>query len=167
MNSQSFCNSPRFSLVSALRSKPNAAARIKGSAEYPNISGIVRFYQTGAGVIVYAMIKNLPDTGNSIFGFHIHEGEECTGNEKDAFANAGSHYNPQHTEHPFHAGDLPPLFSDDGMAVSAFLINRFRVKEVIGRTMIIHLHPDDLMTQPSGNSGTKIACGVIAKYAAC
>ena len=66
-------------------------------------------------------------------------------------------------EHPNHAGDLPPLFGNNGFALSLFLTNRFTVDEVIGRTIIIHDHPDDFTTQPSGNSGTKIACGVIRR----
>ena len=81
----------------------------------------------------------------------------------DPLANAMSHYNPDGCVHPYHAGDLPPLFGNDGLALSLFLTNRFSVDEVIGRTVIIHDHPDDFVTQPSGNSGAKIACGVIRR----
>lgn len=71
------------------------------------------------------------------------------------------HYNPDNCQHLYHAGDMPPLFGVDGSAVLLFLTNRFSVEEIIGRTVIIHARPDDFMTQPSGNSGEKIACGVI------
>ena len=96
-----------------------------------------------------------------VFGFHIHEGNACTGNENDPFANAGGHYNPTNCPHPYHAGDLPPLFSNNGYAFMSVLINKFTVNEIIGRTVIIHSQPDDFTTQPSGNSGKKIACGEI------
>lgn len=56
---------------------------------------------------------------------------------------------------------MPPLMGTDGKAFSMFMTDRFTVNEVIGRTVIIHLHPDDFAAQPSGNSGEIIACGVI------
>jgi len=58
---------------------------------------------------------------------------------------------------------LIPLFSNSGYAWSSFLTNRFTVDQIIGRTVIIHSDPDDFTTQPSGNSGKKIACGEIIK----
>ena len=88
---------------------------------------------------------------------------ECSGSQEDPFANAGMHYNPDNCQHPYHAGAMPPLFGVDGAALLLFLTNRFSVQEIIGRTVIIHARPDDFMTQPSGNSGEKIACGVIRK----
>lgn len=79
----------------------------------------------------------------------------------DPFADAMPHYDPNGCEHPHHAGDLPPLFENNGFALSLVLTDRFSVDEVIGRTVIVHADPDDFTTQPSGNSGEKIACGVI------
>lgn len=76
-------------------------------------------------------------------------------------ADAMAHYNPGGCKHPYHADDLPPLFGNNGFVLSLFLTNRFSGDEVIGRTVIIHDQPDDFTTQPSGNSGTKTACGVI------
>jgi len=154
-------------LLPALRGRPQAQAILTGSESFPGVSGIVRFYQTNEGAIVYAEIGGLPD-GNGpchgrVFGFHIHAGGDCSGNMDDLFADAMSHYDAKGCEHPYHAGDMPPLFGNDGLAVSAFLTNRFMVGEVIGKTVIIHDKPDDFTTQPSGNSGTKIACGVIQR----
>jgi Cu-Zn family superoxide dismutase len=94
---------------------------------------------------------------------HIHEGGKCSGNENDPFADAGTHFNPYNCAHPEHAGDLPPLFGNKGYAWSSVLTNRFTVSDVIGRTVIIHSRPDDFTTQPAGNSGEKIACGVIRR----
>ncbi len=156
-------------LLSLLRCRPQAAACIAGSENYPDLSGTVRFYQTRKGVIVLAEISGLPHSGlpchDRVFGFHIHEGTDCGGTMDDPFADAMSHYDPHNCEHPYHAGDLPPLFGNNGSALSLFLTHRFSVDEVIGRTVIIHDMPDDYTTQPSGKSGTKIACGVIRKTA--
>lgn len=149
-----------------LGTPPCASAEIKGSAEYPNISGTVKLYRTAAGVIVYAEVAGLPEDGG-IFAFHIHSGGECAGNAEDPFADAGAHYDTKGRPHPYHAGDLPPLFSNGGRALSVFLTDRFSADEAVGKTVIIHSRPDDLMTQPSGNSGEKIACGVIRKAGIC
>lgn len=151
--------------MSLLRQKPQAIAQIAGSRDYPNIRGSVRFFQTRTGVIVLADISGLP-TGSGeckkpIFAMHIHGGGSCSGNATDPFADALTHYNPNDCPHPSHAGDMPPLFGCSGAALSAFMTDRFTVREVIGRTVIIHANPDDFTSQPAGNSGTKIACGVI------
>ena len=98
---------------------------------------------------------------NSIFAFHIHEGGRCTGNGADPFADVGSHYNPEGCQHPYHAGDLPPLFGNNGYAFMSMLIDRFSVSEIIEKTVIIHDQPDDFRTQPAGAAGAKIACGEI------
>lgn len=102
-----------------------------------------------------------------IFAFHIHSGTQCSGEEGDPFARALSHYNPDDYAHPHHAGDLPPLFGNRGRAFQAFLTDRFSVREVIGRTVILHAGPDDFASQPSGNAGEKIACGLIEAVKGC
>lgn len=151
--------------VSLIQRQPKAAAVINGNNEYPNIYGVVRFYTTKNGTLVYADMSGLPYTGGrcsqEVFGFHIHEGESCTGNSDDPFADAGTHLNKDKCEHPFHEGDMPPLFGNNGKAVSVFLTNRFSVDDVIGKAIIIHGSPDDFITQPGGNAGMKIACGII------
>lgn len=145
----------------------NAKAIVQGSTDYPTLSGTVYFKQTAKGVIVTAKIHNLPTSNkpceSKIFGFHIHSGTSCTGNSEDEFKEALSHYNPDNCKHPHHAGDLPPLFENSGFAYLSFLTNRFKVNDVIGKAIIIHSNPDDFTTDSSGNSGTKIACGIIEK----
>lgn len=142
-----------------------AKAHINGSKKYPNLKGIVTFRETKNGVIVTAKINGLPQSKDNckgrFFGFHIHEGFSCSGNINDEFANAKSHLNPTNCPHPFHIGDLPPLIENNGYAYMSVLINKFKIKDIIGRVVIIHDMPDDFTTQPSGNSGTKIACGKI------
>ncbi len=154
-----------MNLTSVFRYRPQAIAVLRGSEQYLGIYGNVRFYRVGIGVMVAAQVSGLPSYNdrcqNPVFGFHIHEGESCTGNIDDPFADAGNHYNPYDCPHPYHAGDMPPLFAADGTAFSAFLTNRFSLREIIGKTVIIHSMPDDFTTQPGGNSGEKIACGKI------
>ena len=162
MNNSMYNN---MNLTSVLRYRPQAIAVLRGSEQYLGIYGNVRFYRVGIGVMVAAQVSGLPSYNdrcqNPVFGFHIHEGESCTGNIDDPFADAGTHYNPYDCPHPYHAGDMPPLFAADGTAFSAFLTNRFSLREIIGKTVIIHSMPDDFRTQPGGNSGEKIACGKI------
>lgn len=143
-----------------------ASARVSGSRQFPDIHGKVSFSQTEKGVFVTAEIYGLPEKneyGADIFAFHIHEGGSCTGKEGDPFSDVGSHYNPKGAPHPFHAGDLPPLFGNHGYAFMNVLTDRFKVSDIIGRSVIIHRQPDDFTTQPSGNAGEKIACGKIVR----
>ena len=140
------------------RKCPDAVAQIRGGVEAPQLTGCVQFYQENGCVLIEARISGLPKSDTGFFGFHIHQGESCSGAD---FSGTGSHYNPTGQTHPKHAGDLPPLLSNEGMAYLAFVTGRFIPKEVIGRTIIIHDMPDDFTSQPSGNAGRKIACGEI------
>lgn len=73
----------------------------------------------------------------------------------------GNHYNPPNSSHPNHAGDLPPILSGNGYGWIAFYDKRFNLSEIIGKSIIIHDMSDDFKSQPAGNSGMKIGCGVI------
>lgn len=147
---------------------PQAAAWVTGNAENPQLSGLVKFYQTPySGILVEAEVFGLPDkerlktehfTGN-FYAMHIHQFGDCS----SGFSKTGDHYNPENEPHPFHAGDLLPLLSNQGYAWSAFYDKRFTISEIIGRSVIIHSGPDDFTTQPSGNAGTKIGCGEIRR----
>jgi len=141
--------------------RPVAYARIRGGRAAPGLIGMVKFYQHSAGVIVEAQVTGLPENGTGIYGFHIHEGTACLG---DMFPTTGNHYNPLGTSHPNHAGDLPPLLSYGGRAWFSVMTERFSIPDILGRTVVIHDRPDDFHTQPSGNAGDKIGCGVIRKY---
>lgn len=143
----------------------SALARIKGGAGFPELHGTVLFRQTPLGVLVTARIFGLPAGGaygSGIFAFHVHEGDTCEEEGNTPFPKSGGHYNPRAVPHPYHAGDLPPLFGNNGYAYMSFLTDRFTVNEVIGRGVIIHSKADDFKSQPSGDSGDKIACGKIA-----
>lgn len=145
--------------------KPNAVAKLQGSSEHPKLQAVVEFFQMKDGVLVSVHASGLPTSDDvckkPIFAMHIHGGGSCSGNATDSFAGAMTHYNPDNCAHPYHAGDMPPIFGVNGDAFSMFFTDRFSVKEVIGKSVIIHSNPDDFTTQPSGNSGEKIACGII------
>lgn len=151
-----------------LQKTPAASATVLGSPAYPDLTGRISFYRTEFGVLVSAQVFGLPrrptNCRKQIFALHIHDGSACTGTSEDTFADAGTHYDPDGCRHPEHAGDLLPLWGNDGYAFSAFLTDRFSVEEVLGKTVIIHAGPDDFTTQPAGNAGEKIACGIIVRH---
>ncbi len=127
----------------------NAIACVRGE----NIRGTVKFFPQCPGVMVTAEIFGLPD---GFHGFHIHRGNSCGGKDfSDILGHLGA------GDHPNHAGDLPPLLSCGGRAYLAVRTERFRIPEILGRTVVIHQNRDDFTTQPAGDAGEKIACGVI------
>ena len=88
---------------------PDAVAIICGGVELPQLSGCVKFFQENGRVLIMARILGLPkESTTGFFGFHIHQGESCSGAD---FSETGSHYNPTGQAHPKHAGDLPPLLA--------------------------------------------------------
>lgn len=132
-------------------SVPSAVAQICGTEEFSSVCGTLMLYQSQAGVFSVVSVSGIPEKfgcGN-IFAMHIHDPK------------TGNHYNPDGREHPNHAGDMPPLFVDGTCAWSAFLSERFDVCEVIGKEIVIHRRRDDFTTQPSGDPGEMIACGII------
>jgi Cu-Zn family superoxide dismutase len=119
----------------------------------------VRFYQENGCVLIEAKISGLPRKSKTgFFGFHIHEGDTCTGTD---FSGTGSHYNLSDQAHPKHAGDLPPLLSNDGYVWTVVYDSFLTLPMILNRSLVMHQKPDDFTTQPSGNAGEKIACGVI------
>lgn len=147
----------------------DAIAYISGSANYPKVSGTVKFLKDNDGSWVEAEIFGLPDfkeaeapspqTGP--FAFHIHEYDTCGEIHSDTpFVAAGGHWNPDGEPHGNHAGDFPILFSNGGTAKMLFFTNRFYPQDVVGRSVVIHRSPDDYTTQPS-SGGERIACGSI------
>lgn len=154
-----------FNLI--MEQEPEAQARIKGSPQYASLQGTALFYPFWNGTLIFVSLTGLPDSdahcAEKMYAFHIHEGISCSGTPQEPFSNAGTHYNPLNCPHPAHAGDLPVLISNHGMVFQGFYTDRFIPQDVIGRTAIVHISPDDFRTQPSGNSGMMIACGEIHK----
>ncbi|MBS1479677.1 MAG: superoxide dismutase family protein [Christensenellaceae bacterium] len=151
-------------LFSGLGANPGAVARVSGDAAHPQLRGVVRFYPAGSGTLVLAEFHGLPydaaRCAENIFAMHIHTNGSCAG-DGGAFAGAGGHYNPAGCPHPAHAGDLPPLFSNRGYAFSAVYTERFTVREILQRTVILHSQRDDFTSQPAGDAGSRIGCGII------
>lgn len=149
---------------------PYAKAELSGAPVRPELNGSVSFYPAHRGTLVVAEVYGLPqeapgtETSAPInpFGFHIHQGGTC-GSGSDSFLQAGGHFDPEGKPHPMHAGDMPVLLSNNGYAFMAFYTHRFTPDEVVGRTVIIHENPDDYRSQPAGNSGKRIACGIVTK----
>ena len=154
-------NIPNLTFSELLGSgRPQAVAWFQGKEDQSQLGGFVKFYATSfGGTLVEIEVYGLPDKkgDSNFYGLHIHEYGNCS----NSFTNTGEHYNPKKVPHPFHAGDLPPLISNDGYAWGSFFDGRFSTAELIGRSIVIHKKADDFTTQPSGNSGEKIACGVI------
>ena len=145
---------------------PKAVAKIE-AAPGGSVWGSVSFVETGGGVLVRADVRGLRSGGE--FGFHVHEKGDCSSAD---FMSAGGHFNPAGKAHAHygkperHAGDLRSLNADgEGNATYSFETPLLTVKpgpnSVVGRAVVIHANADDYTSQPAGNSGPRIACGVI------
>lgn len=154
-----------LSALSALRGRSAARASIKGDAAHPKLHGTVSFFPYRNGTLVLAELWGLPydpaPCAPSIYAIHIHAGGDCSGDRNAPFSGAGGHYNPRNCPHPAHAGDMPPLFGNRGYAFLSFYTERFTPSEVVGKTVIVHSQRDDFTTQPAGDAGARIGCGVI------
>jgi Cu-Zn family superoxide dismutase len=147
---------------------PSASAQLMATRDNA-VTGQVQFTQRGDKVVVTGEIRGLkPDTEH---GFHVHEKGDCSSGDG---LSAGGHFNPDgkahgaHDQGEHHAGDLPSLKADANGTVrfsfesSAISVGSGRT-DVLGRGLIVHRDPDDYKTQPTGNSGPRLACGVITK----
>jgi Cu-Zn family superoxide dismutase len=135
-----------------------------------NVSGTVWFLQDGAMVDVRGRVSGLAP--NQEHGFHVHEKGDCS--SEDAMS-AGEHLNPTAKRHgppegEHHAGDLPALKADAKGEASiharvAGTVLGAGAGDLAGKALVVHARSDDYATQPSGNSGARIACGVISTTA--
>lgn len=129
-------------------------------------SGIMTFRQQGKEVLIQGTFSGLTPGAH---GLHIHEGADCGG----ALArNAGGHFNPSGARHgspggpASHLGDLPMLTAgQDGTARFQARMGGLTLDKgprgIAERTVVVSARPDDFTTQPDGNSGPAVACGVI------
>jgi Cu-Zn family superoxide dismutase len=149
-------------------SKKQSATAVLAPTKGNSVSGTVNFTQKGEVVLVEAKVNGLK--ANGTHGFHIHEKGNCSG---DA-SGAGGHFNPAAAQHggpsgvARHGGDMGNLKADaNGFAQASLEIHGITLgtdaNSVIGRAVIIHAGVDDLKSQPSGNSGARVACGLISK----
>ncbi len=144
-----------------------AQARMQPT-EGQDVRGTVTFTQQNELIKVVASFSGLTPGGH---GFHIHEKGDCSAPDGTS---AGGHFNPGDKKHghpgkgEHHVGDLPMLQADqNGKASLTTTLSGLSLGSgesgIIGRAVIVHAAPDDFKTQPTGNSGARLACGVIVK----
>ncbi|MFZ2388805.1 MAG: superoxide dismutase family protein [Polaromonas sp.] len=149
-------------------SGPRAVAQLQ-STSGNTATGTVNFVQTGDKVTVSGTVRGLK--ANAEHGFHLHEKGDCS--SADGMS-AGGHFNPgskphgSHADMNHHAGDLPSLKADaSGVANFSFSSQTITVgsgvSDIVGRAVIVHRDPDDYTTQPTGNSGPRLACAVVVR----
>jgi Cu-Zn family superoxide dismutase len=147
---------------------PGAASQLSAT-KGNTASGSVTFTQRGDKVVIAARLSGLKP--NAEHGFHVHEKGDCSSGDG---MSAGGHFNPRAKAHAHygsgerHAGDMPNIRTDAGGNASySFETDLFTVTDgpasVIGRAVVIHRDPDDYKSQPAGNSGPRIACGVVQR----
>jgi superoxide dismutase, Cu-Zn family len=133
-----------------------------------NVAGALEFVMGEGAVAMTGVVSGLKP--GSRHGFHIHEKGDCSSPD---FKSAGEHFNPTTQQHgdpgtpSHHLGDVPNLVADDmGKApvnarVEGVTLGDGGPIDLVGRAVVVHADEDDYKTQPSGNSGDRIACGVI------
>jgi superoxide dismutase, Cu-Zn family len=147
---------------------PSASA-VLDSTKGNTAGGKVEFVQKGDKVWVSANVSGLTPGPH---GFHIHEKGDCSSGDG---MSAGGHFNPTGKKHgaptmpDHHAGDMPALIAD-GTGNASFkaelegiTIGDGGANDIVGKSVIVHKDPDDFSTQPTGNSGARVACGAIRK----
>jgi superoxide dismutase, Cu-Zn family len=144
---------------------PKATAKLEPT-KGNTVAGSVTFVERGGKVVVTANVTGLKPGAEH--GFHVHEKGDCSSGDG---MSTGGHFNPDAKPHgpqdaAHHAGDLPALKADAaGAANATFTLDGVTVApgaaSIVGRGLIVHKDPDDYKTQPTGNSGARIACAVI------
>lgn len=129
------------------------------------VTGTVTFTQERRGIKIEARLRRLKPGKH---GFHIHEWGDCSA---DDGSSAGGHFNPENQNHGApddsvrHVGDLGNIIADDngvGFYERVDSVLSFTgLHSIIGRSVVIHEGPDDLQSQPTGNAGARLGCGVI------
>ena len=142
--------------------EPSKAIAVLSSASGSKVTGTVTFTKSGDGVKVVADIAGLTPGKH---GFHVHEFGDCSAADATS---AGSHFNPSgdthagHDADKRHMGDLGNLEADSsGKARLDLTDKQMKLSAVIGKAVIVHEKADDLKTQPTGDAGGRVACGVI------
>lgn len=141
--------------VSANNGAEHATAEIHNGAGL--LTGWAKFTEDATGVVhVNIHVKGLTP---GLHGTHVHAVGLCEG---PLFVSAGSHYNPSATLHGAHAGDLPNLaVNQAGVGHLNATTDYASLTALAGRSLIIHAGEDDLVTNPTGNSGGRVGCGII------
>ena len=164
-----FANSQTHTQTLASYSVPSeiTATCLLSPTEGNTAEGTVNFYKVKGGVRVVVEMKGLTPGKH---GIHIHEFGDCSAPDASS---AGGHFNPDKDPHagPMdkmrHEGDLGNIVADkNGVGHLDFVDSKLSFKgknSIIGKSIVVHKGEDDLKSQPSGNSGPRIACGVISE----
>lgn len=149
----------------SLSERPDATAALAPRSG-SNVTGEVRFAETPRGLKIWANVAGLTPGEH---GFHVHESGDCSA--PDAMSAKG-HFNPMNKAHghheamEHHAGDMPNLVANANGEASYSIelvgVSLSGPNGVLGRSIVVHADPDDYRSQPAGNSGKRLACGVIA-----
>ena len=148
---------------------PQATAELKNAKG--EAVGVARLWEDEGGVRFYADVRNIPAGKH---GLHLHAVGKC---DPPEFTTAGGHFNPEGKKHGLanpdgpHAGDLPNLdVAANGTGQLHYHVRRVTLGagpasllDADGTAVVIHANPDDNTTDPTGNSGGRIACGIIGK----
>lgn len=155
-----------FATSNIASTKMKAMKANLSSSTLRSLSGDVSFKKVKEGIQVSGHFSGL--NPNTTHGIHVHEKGECSGPD---YSSAGGHFNPNNRMHgspdknSSHVGDLGNLVADaNGMASINKIVPHDKAKDfskMSGKSVIIHSGADDLRSQPSGDSGDRIACGVI------
>ena len=147
---------------------PSAMAMLSPT-QGSSVHGTVTFVRTsGVALVIVNMTGFKPDSAH---GLHIHESGDCTARDGSS---AGGHFNPTSSTHggPIgpsrHSGDLGNITADTkGEIYASFEIGDVAFgtgqDSIIGRGLVVHADRDDLKSQPAGNSGARVACGMITR----
>lgn len=151
--------------VSATANRTRTAVAHLDPTQGNRASGTVTFVQEEGGIRVIANITGLKPGEH---GFHIHEKGDCSAPDASS---AGGHFNPTNDPHADHGaerrhvGDFGNITATSaGVAHKEFLDKKLSFdgpNSIVGKGVIVHADPDDLTSQPSGNAGARVACGVI------
>ncbi len=147
--------------------KPPRATAVLEARSGSSVTGKIELTEIRGEVRARVELDGLAP--NSEHGFHIHDKGDCSAPDGSS---AGGHYNPNGAAHgragipPHHAGDLPSLSADArGQVRADVLLDGVTLAagptSIIGRSLVVHRDRDDFATQPAGNSGPRVACGVI------
>lgn len=151
--------------VAAAPAPVTKAVAVLGPLGSSGVSGTVTFTKVEGGVRVSARISGLKEGAH---GFHVHEFGDCSAADGTS---AGGHFNPGASPHAGphdaqrHTGDMGNVTAGaDGVATLDYVDPRAAFEgpdSILGRGVIVHANADDLKTQPTGNAGGRLACGVV------
>lgn len=168
MNHSSMDSSTTTKATTGMEAAMHASAKITGTHADTTVEGTATF-DVDNGKVKMVLDLNIPKMANKSVAVHLHEHGACGDMGKDAHG----HWNPTNQEHgkwgsaAFHLGDIGNVQLDKAgvgtltMSTDLWTLGGDSTTNIIGRAFIVHSGVDDYKTQPTGNAGSRIGCGVI------